>query len=706
MAAVTRGGDAVSRVVLWAGQWLSRPLPSALLLLSFVAIFFVTGALGVDFGVHWDEWYHGQVVASCIQRLSLLPDGVSYGGPYFTLGFPVVVAHQWKNLVAILNDLRTLPSRMDPTAFPSVTKFKADATALLNTGPYVLQVRTVFLGLTAFAILWAFLGSLRCTPRRRGVALAGAAFLAFSWELGYHARWIAIDAPLSQFAALELFLFCGAWRAPSEGPAMRWYWAAAAAAGAVFACKLTGMFAFIPILLLPLLRRSGWSWQKRLANVAVGTALFIMVSFLLSPAFYLDPLHLLNVFRSGSADYNGTGATYPHYVGVAEHTLRMLVWYFWAFPSPYLVVAIAFSGIAFIGLGSLLRRETRMTLSWLVFMVVFIGVFTHNHLLIVRQYLMCTPFWALCFARGTAVTWDFLRARDRRLAAGFVVVVVAGFVANVAFESKQAWHITRDTQDSVSDDAAKDLLSHRAPVRISRSVYDRLHPRLGSAYVCHPANGKDKSVKHFIGYQIEHEWMANRLHSFRRTYGAPEVNLDYYSVWIGRSRAFRLVDVPIATVESLGRNMAPDIDCVPADMPGALEVKPGPPDRTAQASAEYHELFAAANAVDGFTASEWLLPDQSPGWLDVRFTRPHNIHVVHLTNGHNRGFNDRAVHEFLLQAYAGDRLLTSRDGAFPALDPTPAPQDVPLVAEGVTRVRFVVKTWFGAGAALGEVEID
>src|SRR3569623_3083443 len=361
------------------------------------------------------------------------------------MGFPVVVAHQWHNLLNILRDMRTQPFRVDPAAFASVAHFKAEASALVNTPKYVLEVRSVFVAVTTLVVLWTFLASLRCQPRRWGVALATNAFVAFSWELGYHARWVAIDAPLAQFSALQLFLYCAAWRAPSDGPALRWYYASAAAAGAVFACKLTGVFAFLPVPLLPLVRRSSWRPLRRVAVAALVTVLFVLCSFALSPEFYLDPLRLMNVFRSGSADYNSTPTTYPYYVGGLEHALRMLMWYFAVFPSPYLIIALMLSAVALIGLGSLLRRDTRMTLTWMTFLVTFIVVFTHNHLLIVRQYLMCTPFLALCFGRGCAATWDFLRNRDRRLAAGFVTLIAFAFLLNGVFEARQAWRGTRDT---------------------------------------------------------------------------------------------------------------------------------------------------------------------------------------------------------------------------------------------------------------------
>ena len=49
------------------------------MLLAFVGVFVVDGFLGLNFGPHWDEWYHVKGMGSCVQRLSLLPDAVSYG---------------------------------------------------------------------------------------------------------------------------------------------------------------------------------------------------------------------------------------------------------------------------------------------------------------------------------------------------------------------------------------------------------------------------------------------------------------------------------------------------------------------------------------------------------------------------------------------------------------------------------------------------
>jgi 4-amino-4-deoxy-L-arabinose transferase-like glycosyltransferase len=564
-AAISRGCAALSRPIRFICECLATRSLALFLLLSFMVAFFTNGILGLDFGAHWDEWYHVKVVSEAVQRLTLLPEAVSYGAPYFTLGYPVILAHEWRDVLAIIHELRTQPPMMDPTLFESVRLFKGATMALLGRSEYLLQVRGVFLGVTTLSIVWAFFAALRLWPRRYGVALAGAAFTAFSWELGYHARWVAIDAVLAQFCGLELFLFCGAWKAPSDGPAVRWFCAAAAAAGAVFACKMTGGFALLPVLLTPLVRRSHWNVWRRLRMVGLGILVFVLVSFAVSPNFYLYPMQFLHVIRGG--DYNSAGPTYPHYVTVSEHAARLLVWLVAVVPSPLVPVALAFSAVTLIGFVSLLRRQTRMTLCWLVFMATFAAIFTQNHLLIVRNNLMFLPFPALCFAHGSAVIWDLLRARDRRLAPWFAALVAVGVIANAVFESTQAWRAGHDSPDSVADAAAKDLLSVRDPFRITALAYSVLRSRLGAAYTCHPADLKDERVKHVIAMQAEEEWMANRLGSFRHSYGAAVLNLEYYSTWFGRERGFRIVDVSVDVMKTLHLRKAEDLDCFPTGKP-------------------------------------------------------------------------------------------------------------------------------------------
>lgn len=544
----------------------SRRTTPVLVLLLMVT-FFVIGAVGVDFGTHWDEWYHTDGVADCITRLSLYPKGVSYGGPYFTLGFPVVLAHEWRHLAGLVGDLGTQGLRTDPASYPSLVQFKASALSLVSSRPYLLQVRQVFLGLSSLAPLWMFLAARRAWPRRTGPALGAAAFMALSWELGYHARWVAVDALLAQVAALELFLFVGTWRAASSGQVSRWYTGTAVAAGAVFGCKLTGVFGVLPVILSALLLPAPWRPGRRLALLLWGAVCFVVTAFVLSPEVFLEPVKLLFAVRGGNADYGNVSPADPYYVTRAEHVGRLLVWLGGAVPSPFPVVALGFSAIALAGLASLLRRpqDRRMTLVWLSFPVGFVSVFGRNHLLLVRQYLMCIPVLAFWFARGLMATSDFLRPRWRPLGWAFAALVVGGMLANATFEAERAWTITRDSGARVNAAAAADLLRSLKPVRMSQTILDRLRPYLGAAYVCRPGNPTDRRVEHVLAAWGEYAWKANRLGNFRHAYGAAEVNPDYYATWAGKSLGYRILDLSWTTVKSLvpAAGKATDLDCFP-----------------------------------------------------------------------------------------------------------------------------------------------
>ena len=109
LAATLRVEGALSRAVLRVVRFVTLPLPAGILLLGLLSTFIGIGLAGLDFGGHWDEWYHVVGVQGCVNRLSLMPEPLSYGGPYFTLGFPVVLADQWRNVLGMLHDLRTLP---------------------------------------------------------------------------------------------------------------------------------------------------------------------------------------------------------------------------------------------------------------------------------------------------------------------------------------------------------------------------------------------------------------------------------------------------------------------------------------------------------------------------------------------------------------------------------------------------------------------
>jgi hypothetical protein len=114
---------------------------------------------------------------------------------------------------------------------------------------------------------------------------------------------------------------------------------------------------------------------------------------------------------------------------------------------------------------------------------------------------------------------------------------------------------------------------------------------------------------------------------------------------------------------------------------------------------------AAALAVDGVDATEWLLPDRTPGWLQVSFRSPRGMHRVHLLNSHNRHYMDRASERVRVTAFSDEGPVGSVEGRFDSISPEPSALDLPLVAEHVTYLRIDVLSYFRNGGGLAEVEV-
>jgi hypothetical protein len=112
--------------------------------------------------------------------------------------------------------------------------------------------------------------------------------------------------------------------------------------------------------------------------------------------------------------------------------------------------------------------------------------------------------------------------------------------------------------------------------------------------------------------------------------------------------------------------------------------------------------YVAANARDGDPETDWLLPDALDGYLDLRLSPPRTVHSVTLVNAHNPPFNDRGTKGWSVELWSGAQKVASRDGDW-AFTPTPAPTEVAVTADGVDRIRFVVKSHHQRGGGLAEI---
>lgn len=119
-------------------------------------------------------------------------------------------------------------------------------------------------------------------------------------------------------------------------------------------------------------------------------------------------------------------------------------------------------------------------------------------------------------------------------------------------------------------------------------------------------------------------------------------------------------------------------------------------------SAYHGPAYTASNARDSNPETAWLLPDDANGYLDLRLSPARAVQSVTLLNAHNAPFNDRATKTWAVELWRGPNKLAVRDGDW-AFSPAPVPTVVPISADGVDRIRFVIKSHHQRGGGLAEI---
>ena len=112
-----------------------------------------------------------------------------------------------------------------------------------------------------------------------------------------------------------------------------------------------------------------------------------------------------------------------------------------------------------------------------------------------------------------------------------------------------------------------------------------------------------------------------------------------------------------------------------------------------------------APALDGLEGTEWLLPETTPGWIDVLPPKPRALKRVRLTNAHNEYYLDRASKKVRVTAFSEAGPVGSVEGAFEEFKQDTSILDLRLEAQNVVRVRIEVLSFFKRGGGLAEIEL-
>jgi len=515
-----------------------RPRTQALAaagVVAMIAFWIYCGVVGIDFGFHWDEGYEVDGVRTSVKKLLVLPQWYVYGSVYFLVGLGVVMAHHLRFVPAFLEEMRTRTGTAitQIETYRSVQDFQHSALGFIDSPRYILETRMAFLCLSSLTGLWVYLILRKLYPKRYLGALAAAAFIVFSWELQYHARFIAMDTLLTQIIAAQLLLLVHAALTPSPRGRLLAYCGAAAAAGFAFSCKAPGLVAILPLGLFPFLVQGRLSLLGRVARAALGWLIAAVTALVLQPALLVDPLRFVATLGAQSYQYTQDVAHPGYTPGALHRMMEFLAWLWLALPSPYLTISLLMSAVTVFGLCLLARRHWRVALLGGVLAgTLFIMMIAHP-LLIVRQYLMLSSLLAVGFGLGIMDVYDRLAgwawARHSLL-----VALAVSFFLDGRFLYAAAVGIRDLTDEEVHRQATDELLRRPRPVRLSPKLAATLAPRLGAGYRCHGDSKDARAEVAIVVRASEHPWRANMFGFARHSFGSREVNYDWYPTWVGR----------------------------------------------------------------------------------------------------------------------------------------------------------------------------
>jgi 4-amino-4-deoxy-L-arabinose transferase-like glycosyltransferase len=482
-----------------------------------LAVFNIAGIAGVDFGMHWDETEQLQNVRHSLATLTLLPsagytqetDPRLIAGDY---GYPSML--YWISLAS------AGPEILQDPLHPA----RAELLDFVVSDAFRLRVRAVCVAISSLAVVWVYLIVLRL----RGSALEAlwaAMVLAGSWEVSYHSRWIATDTIVMQFGALCLLLCVRAWKSPAW---MKWCRRAAVAAGLAAGTKYPAALLLLAVFAAAWSQGARGGFIGRLCLIAAAT--FVVTT----PGAVLQPWSFIGWLARQWHHY-GQGAHLGYNVaGPADHLGKMLIYEAIVLLSPQPIVAGALSALALIGVVGLTRQSWKFAIIPLVFPVVYVAYFAIQHVMIVRNLMVLTPFLAVLCAGGLAMVMKKIPWRGVRLLVAAAALAVVVF--NCGFAIYAAWTI-RQAGTSMNDDLVglRDYMNDHP-----RTQFDLSAPILGLLAQLDPAAVRHAAPDHpdrevvvieSIGSDAPQQWPANTWNLAAAYFGPLDVNFNYYPTW-------------------------------------------------------------------------------------------------------------------------------------------------------------------------------
>ena len=498
-----------------------RPIIRSSPVLLPLLLFWLTGVAGLDYGYHWDEPKLLESVRVSVYEGVYLPTFYNYPSMSHTL--------------AVLSAMPEILQNIDRNHLNEPVFHGHIAAYQLDNHTITLRTRLVFLTITSLTIIWVYMLML-LWRESVWLALLSSSIVALSWEVAYHARWIAPDAILMQFGALFLLCMMQAYRQPQQS---KWLWASVIVAGLATGTKYPAGLLLLPALVLV--------YQLTRSRLTVLKAVLVFgISYLITtPGTLLQPFKFWFDVEFEMWHYS-VGHSKHTVSGGIEHLLKNIEYLSTVQLSHFPLIAGALFGLALLGLAILWRESRRLAGLMLMFPLLYLLMLSLQRAMLIRNLLVLVPFIAIYGGIGGGWLWG--KFPQRWMRAVFAVSMVIMLAINGGWLMLSAGSITnRHTTFellAVREWVAQyPELTYYASTQVRTALGDE-HPQNITATL----SQADEVLVYLKEIQEVEPMPANIPRLFTTQFGSWEANIDYYT-WHGDDK---IVLLPMDLVRSLG----------------------------------------------------------------------------------------------------------------------------------------------------------
>jgi 4-amino-4-deoxy-L-arabinose transferase-like glycosyltransferase len=489
-------------------RWLSAVL---LIWLGFVFVHLWS----LDSGFHWDEGVQIRLVQQTVATADFLPHWYNYPSISY-----------WLSLLSLAPHL--------PQAF-FTNNSEAYLSQITANARYFMSIKALFLWAGSLAILWVA-GASRSMNLSRGASLVSTAVIATSWEVSYHLRWIAPDGLVMMWGALWLWLV--------SQPSQRRLLGAAIVAGLATGTKYPAGLLLLPTLGAALLADSLHlsARLKRAGQLTLACGLAFVVS---TPGAVLDTAVFVQNIQWEMAHYAQGHYGYTIAPGL-PHLWRMGQYLGLILLAPFKPVALFWLVLAVVGLVAQWHRQRNTAVVMLLFITLYVGYFSQQRVMIVRNLLLLVPFGALWIGWGVDTVRERVRTPAKQIlwltAVTSLLLINAGWSAYAAVTIKQ-----RAEPERFTAALANFITTHpERTFHVSPRVAQALQP-YGAWPNVRPDEGETVVVFALEAFPEPTAWPANDPFLIERQFGPYDINFPYYPSWVGNDRVVLIRQTRIET---------------------------------------------------------------------------------------------------------------------------------------------------------------